>query len=515
MAATQLDAASAALTLVVDVAARLNGDHEIVKQSTDVLECTVRALGANECSLWLATHQGLVCAARAGKTSTPAADLAPHFEAGDVDLDRLCVRRLMIGPRRLGALVLRIENGIPPEAYSALGAVANMLAPVLSWAEQTRILAAEVERRTKQLDAERRFIHQVVDSLPVSLYVIDRQYRIQAWNRKREVGSQGVQREQALGKTIFEILHRAPAEKLRIDFEEVFRTGRIQQFNIETRTPGEARTYRITKIPMQVVDGEPASHVITIGEDVTDMTTSQARFSQSEKLAAMSQLAAGVLHEVSDPLAAIASSARELAFSLATMGGEGQGVPRVARGALAEIDRAVSRCQDVVGGLLDVSRPASTATAPTDVNSLIQRTLGLLAPQVQFKRLSLESVLDPQAPKIVGNAEQLMQVFIALLKNAADAMEGGGSITVRTASGASAQEALIVEVIDEGKGIARADLPHIFEPFYSTKSAGGGAGLGLSICYSIVTGMQGRIEVDSAVGAGSTFRLLLPEGRAA
>ena len=284
MAALQLDTASAALLLVADVAARLNRDQEIVKQSTEVLECVVRALGANECSLWLSTQQGLVCAARAGKTSTADADLAPHFESGDVDLDRLCIRRLVVGTRRLGALVLRIESGIPPEAFTAFGAVANMLAPVLSGAEQTRFLAAEVERRTRQLDAERRFINQVVDSLPVSLYVIDRDYRIQAWNRKREAGSQGVQREQALGKTIFEILHRAPAEKLRKDFEEVFRTGRIQQFNIETRAANEARTYRITKIPMQVVDGEPASHVITIGEDVTDAATSQTRFSQSGKM---------------------------------------------------------------------------------------------------------------------------------------------------------------------------------------------------------------------------------------
>jgi two-component system NtrC family sensor kinase len=113
---------------------------------------------------------------------------------------------------------------------------------------------------------------------------------------------------------------------------------------------------------------------------------------------------------------------------------------------------------------------------------------------------------------VMACGEQMLQVLIALLQNAADAMEHEGTITVRTRRGPSTHEAVIIEVIDEGAGIARTDLPHIFEPFYTTKGPGRGTGLGLSICYSIVTGHEGRIEVDSAVGAGSTFRMLLPEG---
>ncbi len=157
---------------------------------------------------------------------------------------------------------MRPTGALGADALLAFGTVANILAPELSRADQMRQLEGEVERRTRQLDDEKGFTEQIVDSLPVGLYVIDREYRVKAWNRKRETGMQGISREQALGRTIFEILHRAPAESLRREFDEVFRTGRIQQFNIESRASGELRMFRITKIPMRVSDAahHPRDH---------------------------------------------------------------------------------------------------------------------------------------------------------------------------------------------------------------------------------------------------------------
>jgi signal transduction histidine kinase len=102
---------------------------------------------------------------------------------------------------------------------------------------------------------------------------------------------------------------------------------------------------------------------------------------------------------------------------------------------------------------------------------------------------------------------------MALLINAADAMDEKGSITIRTRRGATDHEAAIAEVIDEGSRIPRTDLPKIFEPFFTTKPPGRGTGLGLSVCYSIIAAHGGRIEVDSALGAGSTFRVMLPNER--
>ena len=143
-----------------------------------------------------------------------------------------------------------------------------MLAPWLAHAERARQLEVEVALRTQQINEQRRFIERIIDSLPVGLYVVDREYRIQAWNRKRETGMQGVSREEAIGRTIFEILHRQPSETLRKEFDDVFRTGRIQTMHLESTASGETRTFRISKIPMRLTDAG-VTHVIAIGEDVT------------------------------------------------------------------------------------------------------------------------------------------------------------------------------------------------------------------------------------------------------
>jgi signal transduction histidine kinase len=110
----------------------------------------------------------------------------------------------------------------------------------------------------------------------------------------------------------------------------------------------------------------------------------------------------------------------------------------------------------------------------------------------------------------MANSEQLVQVFMALLLNAMDAMGDRGTVTIRTRPGSTASEGIIAEVIDQGHGISRSELTKIFEPFYTTKAAGHGTGLGLSICYGIITEHGGRIEVDSVLGEGTTFRLILP-----
>ncbi len=510
MGTTAVEIKVTPLTLVAEVAAVLAGEADIVKRATQVLGLLMRSLGASESSLWLATPNGLVLAARAGVHTTPAELLAQHLDGGAITDGPFALRPLICGTRRLGALVVRIEAGIAPDASEAVTAITHMLAPALAHAEQTRAFQAEVERRTRQVEGERRFIHQVVDSLPVSLYVVDRDFRINVWNRTREGGSQGVRREQALGKTIFEILHRAPAEKLRTELDEVFRTGRMQQFSMESRATGEPRTYRITKIPMQLVEGEPISHVITIGEDVTDMATSQERFAQSERLAAMGQMAAGVMHEINNPLATIGACQQSLHGHLSALQTQGATIPDAMPEMLRIIGSEVERCKGIVGSLLEFSRPDSKDKTPQRINAIAEQALSLLKHQPQFKRLSLQTFLDPEVPEVAGNAEQLMQVVIALLQNAADAMTQDGTVTVRTRCGTSERDAVVVEVIDEGQGIARADLPHIFEPFYSTKGPGRGTGLGLSICYAIVSDHGGRLEVDSAVGAGSTFRILLP-----
>jgi PAS domain S-box-containing protein len=472
------------------------------------LEAVRHALAGRECVLWLDTPDGLLRAWSAGEELTPVAEAADLLGAGESTRGELALAPLRSGEQRVGALTSRAERPLAADGCVLLATVADMLAPILAHAEYAQQLEAEVEARARETDEQRRFIERIVDSLPLGLYVIDREYRIQAWNRKRETGMQGVSREEALGRTIFEILHRQPAHLLRAEFDDVFSSGRIAQFEMESTVTGDRRTYRISKIPMRL-GGNGVTHVITIGEDVTDWRESQERFSQAEKLAAVGQLAAGVMHEINNPLATIAACAESLAIRMQETGECAPGDLDYLR----LIDGEVQRCKRIVDTLLDFSRPRPSVKEPTDVNAVIRQTLFLLKHHPRFKVIAVQTDLDPAiALDVRANGEQLVQVFMSLLINAVDAMAEQGTVTIRTRRGRHLGEAVIAEVTDEGHGIPRSEVTKIFEPFYTTKAPGRGTGLGLSICYSIVAEHGGRLQVDSTPGQGSTFRVLLPAG---
>jgi signal transduction histidine kinase len=286
----------------------------------------------------------------------------------------------------------------------------------------------------------------------------------------------------------------------------------MQQFNIDSEASGSRRTYRITKIPMRIEDSV-VTHVISIGEDITEWTTAPGRWAQSEK-AAVGQLAAGVMHEINNPLATVAACAESLALRIEDLRRSGCDVPENTAEFTQIIDQEVQRCKRIVDSLLTFSRPKSVEKHPTDLNAVVDQSLFLVKHHTRFKQLQIRTMLDTRLEPVPANAEQLIQVVMALLINAADAMNDKGTITIRTRRGDSDTDAAIAEVIDDGAGIPRAELTRIFEPFYTTKPAGRGTGLGLSVCYAIIAQHGGRIEVDSAVGAGSTFRILLPNAQA-
>jgi len=388
-----------------------------------------------------------------------------------------------------------VETTAPqPIAEAALAAVKAELASADVPADVTRRVLDVVHAA---LAEERHFLTKIVDSLPLGLYAVDREYRVQAWNRKRESGMQGIARGNALGRTIFEILHRQPAESLKQEIDRVFATGELEQFETESRASGEARTYRISKIPMHLHAGDDVTHVITVGEDITEWKEALQRVAQAEKMAAIGQLAAGVMHEINNPLATISACAESLTLELGELE------------YLKFIDAEVERCKRIIDGLLDFSRKRSFSKEPVDINATVERTLFLLSHHARFKRMAVTRALGPQAI-VSANADQLIQILMALLLNAADATEQKGqqaSITVRT-SVASAQ--VVIEIIDNGVGIPRSEVGKLFEPFYTTKPPGRGTGLGLSICYGLVADHGGRLEVESTPGSGSTFRIVLP-----
>ena len=412
---------------------------------------------------------------------------------------------LLYEGNRFGLLEADLDADRGDAGHAVLSVVADVLGPFLTSLEISEDLASEVALQSREIQEQRRFTDLIIDSLPLGLYVVDRDYRIQIWNRKRETGTQGLRREEVMGRPVFEVLTRQSEEELRAGFDRVFATGELQQDEIEITGP-EPRVYRISRIPMRLED-ETVSHVITIGEDVTEWRAIQTRIAQSEKLAAIGQLAAGVMHEINNPLATISACAAALD---GRVGDRGPDADPNAREYLDIIEKEVQRCSRIVDSLLDFSRPKASTRAPLDLNGLLDDTLFLLKHHQRFKRIEIGREYYGQLPRVAGNSEQLIQVFMALMLNSVDAMERGGQLTVRTRPDTLRAGWVVAEIEDTGVGIAREHHRKIFEPFFTTKEPGRGTGLGLSICYGIVEEHRGRIELDSHPGRGTMARVYLP-----
>jgi two-component system, NtrC family, sensor kinase len=490
---------STLISALADIAVCLTDARPTELVVQDVLERARVAVGTTELAVWLDADGQLARTWGAGHEEASIDDVRAALTG---TVSGMLAREMCFGPRRVGVLIARFGPDAGDSVDRFVAALAALVAAYVANSERSRRLETDIQVRMREVQEQKRFTETVLDLLPLGLYVIDRDYRITVWNRKRETGMQGVSREEAIGRTIFQILHRQPKDVVQREFDEVFATGKTQQFQTESTASGALRTYRLSKIPIRDSAGM-VSHIITIGEDITDWVEAREAVAQSEKLAAIGRLAAGIMHEINNPLATIAACAESLELS-------NEDAPAEVLDGLRLIQSEVQRCKGITDSLLDFSRPKAGAKTLVNVNDAIERTLYVLKHHTRFKKLGVQVDLDRTLSAVVrANAEQLMQVFMALLINAMDAMRDRGTVTLRTRWGDDAQS-VIAEITDQGEGIRRADLPKIFEPFFTTKPPGRGTGLGLSICYAIVAEHDGRIEVDSAPGEGSVFRIILP-----
>ena len=220
----------------------------------------------------------------------------------------------------------------------------------------------------------------------------------------------------------------------------------------------------------------------------------------AEKMAALGRMAGGVAHEINNPLGGILAFAQVLARDLGRGGEHAE--------ALDTIQTCATRCKNIVDNLLSFSRkPACEAGGQLAINEVVEVAMGVARLHPKAKDAQVELELGSGLPPVVGRASMLQQVLVNLLQNAFQAAAEEPEVRIRT----YCQDGeVIVAVGDRGSGIADDVLPHIFEPFYTTKETGQGTGLGLSICYGIVQEHGGRLEVDSRAGAGTTFFLRLP-----
>ncbi len=234
-----------------------------------------------------------------------------------------------------------------------------------------------------------------------------------------------------------------------------------------------------------------------------ELVAVQMQMAQSEKLASIGRLAAGVAHEINNPLGGI------LTFSMLAL--EDCDDDHPLKQSLEVIVKQTLRCRETVKGLLDFARQSSSTPSITEVNSVVDKTLLLLENQASFQNIRTVRRFAPNLPNVLIDAGQLQQVVINIVINAADAMEENGTLTIETLKAPNGSE-ILLRISDTGKGIPEDILPLIFEPFFTTKKVGKGTGLGLSIVHGIVTRAGGTIEVASS-SKGATFTIRLPIAR--
>lgn len=238
-----------------------------------------------------------------------------------------------------------------------------------------------------------------------------------------------------------------------------------------------------------------------MAEDIEHLRELNEQLIRTEKLAAAGTLAAGVAHEVNNPLASISSLIQILQarHSADTETGE----------MLRLISQQIVRITQVLRDMMDFARTRQPERVPIDINRIVEASLRLASFDKNFQRLRLRTKTDSNLPIIKADQGQLQQVFLNLLLNARDAMPDGGEIFIETRYDALPGE-IIIEIRDTGTGISSEHRQHIFDPFFTTKPAGTGTGLGLAVCYGIITAHDGRIEITPNDGRGTCVRVLLP-----
>ena len=235
--------------------------------------------------------------------------------------------------------------------------------------------------------------------------------------------------------------------------------------------------------------------------DIEQLRQLNEQLIRTEKLAATGTLAAGVAHEVNNPLASI-SSLIQILQTRADTSAE-------ARELLRLVSTQVARITQVLRDMMEFARAREPRRAPLDVASALDASLRLASFDKAFGKLVVAKDFDAHAPLVEADADQLQQVFLNLLLNARDAMPDGGEVGVKTLYDKRAGE-ISIEVADTGAGISPEHRARIFDPFFTTKPAGAGTGLGLAVCYGIITAHGGRIEVEPNNGRGTRVRVHLP-----
>jgi two-component system NtrC family sensor kinase len=361
-------------------------------------------------------------------------------------------------------------------------------------------LYSSLEQKAAQIERLKDFSENIVESLHVGVFAVDLEGRVESWNSQVEA-LLGVPRSEAIGRPLDGVL---PADLVaeidaRADEENV---SSIYKFAMRNRD-GRMLVVNVSITPLLGKDGLRLGRLILV-DDVSQRARLEDQLMQTEKLTSLGLLAAGVAHEVNTPLAVISNYIQMLARQFP---GDD---PR--HTLIEKIVKQTFRASEIVNNLLNFSRVGASQFSEVSLNSVVEETLSLVTHPLKTARIEVVQHLQGDLPPVLGSMNRLQQVFLNLFMNARDAMPAGGVLDIRTMCSNGTVE---VEVSDTGVGIPRDQLHRIFDPFFTTKSTGRGTGLGLSVSYGIIKEHAGKIDVKSAPGRGTQFRLEFPVARKA
>jgi two-component system NtrC family sensor kinase len=421
----------------------------------------------------------------------------PFLDPADTHRVEEHVRAVLAGARRrYECAIIRADGqrrlvSIANTPVEVEGAVVHILGVARDVTEE-RARASALER------AEERYT-RLVESAEDAIVTMDEEGNFTSVNRSAELMT-GRSREQLLGTHFIEYVDASERTLMWQMFAATLagnRQRRDVRYTTASGTPGVS-----TVITAPIFEGDRVTGVLGIARDVTDEHRLVEQVVRREKLAALGELVGGVSHEINTPLTGI------LAFSQLLLA-QGE-LSEEGRHAAESIANEAKRAARIVGKLLSFARQSPPERLPTDLNQVLQDTLELRRYPHRVQGITVEVDLDPKLPVTWADPSQLQQVFLNLISNAEQAVADSPRerrITVRTRR---ESDALVVAIGDTGRGIAPEHLPHIFNPFFTTKPRGIGTGLGLSISDGLVREHDGTLRVHSVLGQGALFEVHLP-----
>ena len=390
-----------------------------------------------------------------------------------------------------------------PFSEFALDLLAS-LSSALSAAIENGWLVQNLQARQQDLLDSRNTLQAMMDGILHPIYTIGPNWELLSVNQNKrdELPDKG---EEVVGRVCYTAFfqRQTPCEHCLVG--QVLADKQPQTWAVRWRgADQQLREWDVNAYPVPG-RGESSASVVVVWQDRTEERRLEQSLLQAGKLAAIGQLAAGVAHEINNPLTAINANAEMLKMFIPASDDNYQSVDLIHRAGL--------RAAKVVGGLLDFAREQQYTFIPLDINKLVEQALELVAYQLYVAHVTAVPQLAPNLPRVAGSSEHLKSVWINLLVNARDAMHEAGvenpTVTIRTEL-TPAADYIQVSVQDNGPGIPPAKAAHIFEPFYTTKAPGKGTGLGLATCQRIIAQHGGTIEAISNPGEGALFVVRLP-----